>query len=481
MSENTVKQADHADLSCLQAIRKYSVPCILSLLVGSLYNIVDQIFIATTPGLGANGNAATNAVFPLTVLALAVATWIGDGACTKISISLGSGEEKPAGKAAGNAIVLSLLCGFLLLAVYLLFSDFWLVLFGAGVSEITMNLASEYFFWICIGLPVYLFSQAMNPVIRADGSPAFAMICILAGALTNVVLDPLFLFVFKMGISGAAIATILGQLVSSLISLVRILNFRQIELKARDLILSNRILSDMARYGFSSFLTQFSLVISMAAANTSLVRCTLSDPIYSSPDLVSIPMAAFGIVMKFFQIAISISIGLAAGLIPVIGYDMGSKNYQRVLEIFRYILAFEFVIGLICLAAVELFPVQLISLFGAANESQYYTDFAVRCFREYLCLLPLSMVNKGIFIFLQAMGKSWQSAFLSFFREVVLGAGLVTLMPVFMGMSGILWSMPASEVITGILCLLFCLRIIGSLKSKAHQIKAASEPAVSGI
>ena len=341
---------------------KYAVPCIISLLVGALYNIVDQIFIANASYLGSYGNAANTVVFPLTVVALAIAVLIGDGCCAFVSISLGRGEIKRAKCSVGSAVVLSIASSLLLTVIYLIFCDAIIAMFGGTVNLETFCYSREYFFYITLGIPFYMFGQAMNPVIRADGSPKFAMISTLAGAVINIILDPIFIF---------------GQ-----------------------------------------------------------------------EQYAQIPMAVVGIVMKFFQIVISIVVGMAAGCIPIVGYNMGAGNKLRIRELFTRLLIAEALIGAAALLLAECFPRQLIAVFGAANESSYYTEFAVKAFRIYLCMMIFACVNKACFIFLQAVGKALPSTLLSIFREVVFGVGFALLLPVFFGLDGVLYSMPVSDVLT---------------------------------
>lgn len=200
-------------------MRKYAVPCIISLLVAALYNIVDQIFIANASYLGSYGNAANTVVFPLTVVALAIAVMIGDGCCAFVSISLGADRKDDAHKSIGSAVLLCVISSLVLTAVYLIFQEQILTMFGGRVNEETFYHAKEYFFWTTLGVPFYMFGQAMNPIIRSDGSPKFAMFCTLAGAVTNIILDPIFIFVFKWGMMGAAVATVLGQVLTAIASI----------------------------------------------------------------------------------------------------------------------------------------------------------------------------------------------------------------------------------------------------------------------
>ena len=201
-------------------MRKYSLPCIISLLVGALYNIVDQIFIANADYLGSYGNAANTVVFPLTVIALAIAVMIGDGCCAFVSLCLGKKEPQNAGRSVGNAIVLTLVASIVLTVIYLVFMDTIIAMFGGTVNDETFRYSKEYFFWITLGIPFYMFGQALNPVIRADGNPRFAMVSTLVGAILNVILDPIFIFIFKWGMMGAAVATVIGQIVTAILTIL---------------------------------------------------------------------------------------------------------------------------------------------------------------------------------------------------------------------------------------------------------------------
>lgn len=218
-------------------MKKYAVPCIISLLVGALYNIVDQIFIANADYLGSYGNAANTVVFPLTVIALAIAVMIGDGCCAFVSLSLGKDRPDDASKSVGNAVIMSVISGILLTAVYLIFNEQIIALFGGTVNQQTFNYSKEYFFWITIGVPFYMFGQAMNPVIRADGSPKIAMLSTLSGAVINIILDPIFIFIFKMGMKGAAAATMIGQLVTAVFAAFYLLHTKTIVISKSDLAL----------------------------------------------------------------------------------------------------------------------------------------------------------------------------------------------------------------------------------------------------
>ena len=434
-------------------MKQYAIPCIISLLVGALYNIVDQIFIANASYLGSYGNAANTVVFPLTVVALAIAVMIGDGCCAFVSISLGKNEGQTAKKSVGSSVVMTVISSLVLTVIYLTFADSIIAMFGGTVNAETFHHSKEYFFYISLGIPFYMFGQAMNPIIRADGNPRFAMVSTLAGAVINIILDPIFIFVFKWGMMGAALATVIGQAVTAVLAIWYLLNMKIIQPAKGDYKLNGHICGRTLVLGMTSFLSQISLVAAMAAINNMLRKYGAMDAIFGQEQYAQIPMAVVGIVMKFFQIVISIVVGMAAGCIPIVGFNMGADKKERVKELFTKLLIAEASVGAVALILVEFFPRQLINIFGAANESVYYTEFAIKAFRTYLCMMIFACVNKACFIFLQAMGRAAASTVLSMIREVVFGVGFALLLPVFFGLDGVLFSMPVSDILTFLVAL----------------------------
>ena len=430
---------------------KYAIPCIISLLVGALYNIVDQIFIANADYLGSYGNAANTVVFPLTVIALAISVMIGDGCCAFVSLSLGKKKIEDAKNSMGNSILLTMILSLILTAIYLIFSNQIISAFGGTVNEETFAHSKEYFFWITLGIPFSMFGQAMNPVIRADGNPKFAMISTLAGALINIIFDPFFIFLFIWGMMGAAVASVLGQIVTAVLAIWYLFNTRVVKLSIENLTPNLFVIKNTLLLGLCSFLAQISLVAAMAAINNMICKYGALDEIFGLEQFAQIPMAVVGIVMKFFQIVISVSIGMAAGCIPIVGYNMGANLSSRVKKLFTGLLIAESILGAVALIIVEVFPSLLIQIFGAANESIYYTDFAIKAFRIYLCMIILACINKATFIFLQAMGKAAVSTMLSMVREIVFGVGFALLLPIFFGLDGVLYSMPLSDILTALI------------------------------
>lgn len=279
------------------------------------------------------------------------------------------------------------------------------------------------------------------------------MTATVAGALTNVILDPIMIYGFHWGMAGAAIATVAGQILTAAVSVIYLMHTKMIHFKWKDTGFHFQTAGRYIPMGLTSFLSQISLVAAMAAVNNMVQKYSLLDPVFSQPGYTQIPMAVIGIVMKFFQIVISITVGMAAGCAPVAGYNVGAAKNDRVKKLFSMLLRNEFLVGLIALCIAEFLPNSLINLFGAANESSYYREFALKAFRIYLCMMPLATVNKGAFIYLQALGKVALSTMLSMVREIVFGIALPMILPRFFGLNGILYSMPCADVLT------FCISI----------------------
>ena len=345
-------------------------------------------------------------------------------------------------------------------------------MFGGRVNEETFQYSKEYFFYVTLGIPFYMFGQAMNPIIRSDGSPKFAMVSTLAGAVVNLILDPVFIFGFRWGMMGAAVATVLGQVLTAALAIWYLCHMKAVKLEKGSFRLCQRLIAKFLPLGICSFLSQISLVAAMAAINNMIQKYSLLDSIFSQVQYAQIPMAVVGIVMKFFQIVISVAVGMAAGCIPIVGYNIGAKRKDRAKSLFTLLLIAEAVLGAVAILIVEFLPNQLIALFGAANESTYYADFAVKSFRIYLCMMIFACVNKATFIYLQSLGKALLSTLLSMVREVVLGVGFALLLPVFFGLDGVLYSMPVSDILTFLISAAAIWQTYKSLSSEKDKITA---------
>ena len=418
---------------------RFSIPCILSLLVSSRYNIVDQIFIGW--GVGYLGNGATNVVFPITVIALAIALLIGDGCAAYLSICQGRQDTERAHRSVGNAVIMMILSSLVIVVLFVVLRDQILTAFGA--TENNRPYAEDYFDVIVIGIPFFILTNGLNSVIRADGSPKFAMMSMLVGCIMNIILDPVAIFVLHWGVTGAAIATIAGQIVSAILSLGYLLHTRSFRLQKNSFRLRGQLLGKILPLGISSLLTQLSIVVIMGVMNTTLVKYGAQSE-YGA----DIPMTVMGIVMKVFQIVISFAVGLAAGCQPIVGYNYGAGAFDRVRKIYRKMILVEIIIGAIATLAFELLPIPIIRIFG--SENALYEQFAALSFRIYLACILLCCIQKATSIFLQSLGKPVMSMSLSLLREFVLSVPLILLLPQLVnpGVVGPLYAGPIADVIS---------------------------------
>ena len=423
-------------------IAKFAIPCVISLLVNSLYNIVDQIFIGW--GVGYLGNGATNVVFPITIIALALSLMIGDGGAAYLSLKLGEGNVDSAKKGVGNAITMVTIVSIILLVVLLVFIDPILTLFGA--TDALRSYALEYGYVIGIGLPFMMIPAAVNSMIRADGSPKYAMFSMALGAVINTILDPVFIFVFHMGVQGAAIATVIGQVATFLVSVAYLFHFKTFHFQRAALRLDGRTCKKVLSLGISSFITQIAITIVMALTNNLLADYG-ADSIYGS----EIPLTAMGIVMKVNQILISILVGISTGAQPIIGFNYGAKDYQRVKKAFDIALVASEVVAIVAFLIFQFAPMSVVSLFG--SEEGLYNEFAVMSFRIFLLLCPLTGFQTVAAIYLQAIGKPAESALLSLSRQIIFFVPAAIILPVFLGVTGVLWTGPVADGLAFVLSL----------------------------
>ena len=428
-------------------IRKFSIPCIISLVVNSLYNIVDQIFIGW--GVGYIGNGATNVVFPITMLCLAFALMFGDGSSAYLSLKLGEKKKKEAANGVVNGILISVIVSIILFAIIEIFLPQLLNLFGC--TDVLREDALGYGYFIGIGLPFMMIGTTLNSIIRADGSPKYAMTSMVIGAVLNVILDPIFIFVFKMGVEGAAIATSISQFVTFVMNIAYLRKIKSVKIERKDVKLKPSIVGRVSMLGISSFITQMSIVLVMAFENNLLGKYGAESE-YGS----EIPITVLGIVMKISQILNSIIIGIATGAQPILGYNYGAQNYDRVKKTLKYVLGLSLIVSTIAFLLFQLIPDKLITIFGSGNE--LYMEFACYAFRTYLMLCICNGIQIPAGIFFQAIGKGIKSAIISLSRQIVF---LIPAMVVFghiFGIHGILYAGPFADglafVIAGILLIL---------------------------
>lgn len=428
---------------------KFSIPCILSLLISSLYNIVDQIFIGNSE-LGYLGNAATSIVFPITIISVAFAWAIGDGSAAFLSLCQGRKDTKNAHIAIGNGILINFIISILFVLLGFIFMDKLLFLFGA--SEVTLPIAQDYFRIILIFIPVYMMANGMNAIIRADGSPGFSMASTLIGAITNIILDPIFIFAFKWGIAGAAWATVIGQCLSLIVSIIYFTKTKTFKLGWSSFKVNFGIFSNVIKLGVSTFITQMSIVVISLVCNIMLAKYGAMSK-YGA----DIPIAVIGICMKVFTIVINIAVGIILGAQPILGYNYGAKQYDRVKKTFKLALISTIIVGLISMILFELCPSVIIKMFG--TESDLYMEFAIKTFRIFLFFIVFTCTIKISSIFFQAVGNPVKASIVSLARDIVLFVPLVIILPKYMGVEGALYAAPIADligiIITIILLILF--------------------------
>ena len=400
-------------------IKKFAIPCVISMIVAALYNIVDQIFIGWSEA-GAFGNAATNIVYPFTVISLAFALLIGDGSAALFSLSLGAKDKEKANKSIGNGLILLIFISIILTIIGLVFSKQILGIFGGNPNEVECyQYAKDYLRIICYGLPFYIIGQGLNASIRNDGSPKYAMFATIVGAISNIILDPIFIFVFKMSVKGAAIATIIGQILTFIISIFYFKKSKQFKVNKESIKLDKGICFKAVSLGLASLITQLAIVVIIAVANNLVGKygyMTISSTGKSYGAVI--PLAVIGICMKVFGIVISIVIGVSLGGMPIIGYNMGARNIKRVRQTVKYILITNLIIGCAAFIIFELFPSFIINIFGS-NNSPEYMEYANYCLRIFLGGIIFTCLIKSMSILLQSMGSSLKSTLLALSRDVI--------------------------------------------------------------
>ena len=445
-------------------IRKFSIPCIISLLVNSLYNIIDQIFIGW--GVGYLGNGATNVVFPITMIALAFALMLGDGASSYFSLKLGEKKKIEATKGVGNGIMMSTIISILFCAVTLIFLPQLLNLFGC--TDALREYALNYGRIIAIGLPFMIIGTTLNSIIRADGSPKYSMMSMVVGAVLNTILDPIFIFVFKMGVEGAAIATIFSQFVTFILNIMYIKKFKSIRLEKEALKIKFNVAKKVVLLGISSFITQMSFVFVVAVENNLLAKYGAESKFGQE-----IPITVLGIVMKISQILNSIIVGITVGTQPIFGYNYGARKFDRVKQALKMVLGISVIISIVAFILFQTIPDKLISIFGSGDE--LYMEFACITFRTYLLLCIFNGIQIPSGIFFQAIGKSSKSAILSLSRQIVFLIPAMFILSDIFGLMGILYAGPVADGIAFILSAILLVIEVKKLKQIDDVKQVAKE------
>lgn len=440
---------------------KFSIPCVLSLLVSALYNIVDQIFIGNSE-LSALGNAATGVVFPIFIIAQGFAWCYGDGCAAYLNICQGKKETQSAHRAIGTGILMTLFTSLVLMAVFFPLKIQLLTVFGA--SENSIGMAVEYFNIILAFFPVYMLSNMMNAVIRADGSPAWSMASMLAGAIVNIVLDPVFIFGMHWGMTGAALATVIGQCVSFVISLIYFFRTKTFRLTKKSFVPDLKAFSGALKLGTSSFITQMTIVMISLVCNIMLSKYGAMSQ-YG----MDIPIAIIGIESKVFTVVINLVVGIVLGCQPIIGYNMGAGNYGRVRQLYKSVLLCTLIIGVVFTLLFELAPQTIVGIFGnptnIPNPEDYWL-FAEKTFRIFLSLVTFTCTIKMASIFFQAVGKPVQAVISSMIRDIVCFIPLILILPGFLGIEGILFAAPIADFIAMIVAVALTAAFMKSLKAK---------------
>ena len=448
-------------------MRKFSIPCIISMLVNSLYNIVDQIFIGW--GVGYLGNGATNIVFPLNMICLAFALMIGDGTSAYLSLKLGEKKKDEAKRGVANGILTSILISIVFFVVILALLPQLLNLFGC--TEALRSYALDYGFIIATGLPFMMVGTTLNSIIRADGSPKYSMVSMVSGALLNTILDPIFIFVFNMGVKGAAIATIVSQVLTFILNICYIKRFKSVKLDEKDFKLNGKAVGKLLSLGISSFITQMSIVFVMAVENNMLKKCGANSNFGSE-----IPITVLGIVMKISQILNSIILGIAVGAQPIIGYNYGAGKNDRVKETLKKVLGLSIIVSTIGFILFQTIPDKLIAIFGSGDEK--YIEFACLAFRTYLMLCIFNGVQIPSGIFFQAIGKSVISAILSVSRQIVLLIPAMIILGNIFGVHGVLSAGPIADGIAFMIALILIIREVRKLGKRSQESQALESDTV---
>ena len=458
---------------------KFSIPCIMSLLVSSLYNIVDQIFIGNSE-LSTLGNAATGVVFPIFIIAQAFAWCFGDGCAAYLNICQGKNDSENAHKAIGASITMAFLSGVAMMAIIYPFKREILTVFGA--SENTMAYAIEYLNIVLAMIPIFILCNMMNSAIRADGSPAWAMAAMLSGAVTNIILDPVFIFGFKWGMTGAALATIIGQGVTFIITLIYFTHTKTFKLTKKSFIPKISSVSEVIGLGFSTFVTQLAIVIVAILCNVQLAK-------YGSMTKfgADIPIAIIGIQSKVFTVVINLVVGIVLGCQPIISFNMGAKKYDRVKELYRKIMVSALIIGLTFTAIFQLFPEFVVGLFGTPSNipnPEDYWEFGKMTMTIFMSLICISCFIKVNSIFFQAVGKPIHAVIASMIRDIVCFVPLIIVLPnIFPGVKAILVAAPISDFIAMVVTAVLSISFIKSLRTtdKCEDVPAVLKPSKKGV
>ena len=425
-------------------LKSLAIPAIIANLVNALYNVVDQIFIGQ--GIGYLGNAATNIAFPITTMCLAIGLTLGIGGASNFNLELGKGYPEKSKHTAGTAASTLIIIGIILCIIVRIFLEPLMISFGA--TDKILEYSMEYTGITSYGIPFLLFSIGVNPLIRADGNAKYSMLAIVTGAILNTILDPLFMFVYNWGIAGAAWATVISQIVSATLLFIYFPRFKSVKFSLNDFIPQLHYLKRIISLGFASFIYQFSNMIVLVTTNN-LLKIYGKNSIYGS----DIPIAVFGIVMKINVIFIAIVLGLVQGAQPIFGFNYGAKNYHRVRETMRLLLKVTFSIATILFIIFQVFPKQIISLFGEGDK--LYFEFATKYMRKFLAFISLNSIQISIATFFPSIGKAIKGATVSLTKQLIVLFPLLLTLPRFFGVKGVIYATPLTDLVAFTVAIIF--------------------------
>ncbi|HHW31600.1 MAG TPA: MATE family efflux transporter [Clostridiaceae bacterium] len=417
-------------------LKRFAIPSIIAMLVGALYNIADQFFIGRS--IGELGNAATNVAFPLSISCTSIALLFGIGGAAAFNLTLGAGNKEKAVYYVGNASVMLFGIGTILSIIVQLFLTPLMSFFGS--PENVLDYARTYTSITSIGFPFLILTIGGGHLIRADGSPKYTMFCNLSGAIINVILDPIFIFSFNMGMAGAALATIIGQIFSACLAIWYLCHYKTVKIEKKHLIPRVEYTFRIMSLGAASFLNQVAMMLVQIAMNKSLAYYGALSP-YGQ----SIPLACAGIITKVNQLFFSVVIGLAQGLQPIASFNYGAKQYDRVKMAYSLAIRCGLIISSVAFFLFQLVPRQIMALFGSGSE--LYFQFAVKYFRIYLLFTFINCIQPISSTFFTAIGKPKKGIFLSLTRQILFLLPLIIIFPIFMGINGIIYAGPIADFI----------------------------------
>ena len=443
---------------------KFGIPSIIGMLVGALYNMVDQLFIGQK--IGPLGNAATNIAFPLTTLCMSLALLFGIGGASCFNLSTGMGDKKRAGYYAGNSLTMLALCGVLLSIITLAFLTPMLRLFGS--TDKVLPYAQDYVRITAIGFPFLLISTGGGHLIRADGSPKITMLLNIIGAVINTVLDAIFVLVLNWGMAGAAAATVIGQFVSAIIVIAYAFRFKTVKLEKKHFIPQRCHISRVSSIGMASCFNQIAIGIVQIVLNNSLKHYgSLSS--YGSDD----PIAVAGIIMKVNMIVFSIVIGLAQGAQPIQSFNYGARNFSRVREAYRLAVIIGGGISIAAFILFQIFPKEILMLFGKGSDSYY--EFGVKFFRIFLFFTWINCLQPITSTFFTSIGKSIKGIFLSLTRQIIFFVPILLILPAIFGINGILFTGPIADLMSAIVAIALASYEFKAMKKLEAEIISKSE------